>query len=253
MTTRPALEVRDVTVRYGLVTAVDHVSLQVPEDGIVAVLGANGAGKTSLLTALAGVCPGHVEGEVDLFGERSSFRRPHKVVRDGVVLVPEGRRVFAPLTVEENLLVGAVTRRSRAAVRAGVTEMYELFPILGDRRALPAGHLSGGEQQMLALGRALMSQPRLVLLDEPSMGLAPIMVDRVMDAVKEISTRGIAILVVEQNAAAVLRVATEAYVFANGRAVRHGTADDIRSDPVVAKAFLGHDTGADVGGRDVSE
>lgn len=236
---QPALELQDVTIRYGLVTAVDGVSLSVDQNGIVAVLGANGAGKTSLLTALAGVCPGQVSGRVTLFGDAKSFRAPHKVVRDGMVLVPEGRRVFAPLTVEENLLLGAHTRRKRAVVNSAVADVYELFPILKERRAVPAGLLSGGEQQMLAFGRALMSNPRLILMDEPSMGLAPIMVDRVMEALTTINSRGISILVAEQNAAAVLRVATHAYVFSNGRVVRGGPADAVRSDPIVAKAFLG--------------
>ncbi|MCU1690946.1 MAG: transporter ATP-binding protein [Frankiales bacterium] len=241
-----ALELQDINVRYGLVCAVQDVSLSVPQGGIVAVLGANGAGKTSLLTALAGVCPGQVSGKVTLFGEPRPFRAPHRVVRDGMVLVPEGRRVFAPLSVEENLLLGAHTRKGRAAVAAAVDEVYDMFPVLGERRAVPAGLLSGGEQEMLAFGRALVSDPRVILMDEPSMGLAPIMVDRVMDALQVINARGISILVVEQNAAAVLRVATYAYVFANGRVVRHGAADEVAADPAVASAFLGAQVDAPV-------
>lgn len=240
--THPALEVRDLRVTYGLVTGVDGVSLTVPQGEMVAVLGANGAGKSSLLSALAGVCPGQVSGSVSFFGEDKGFRAPHRVVRDGTVLVPEGRKIFAPLTVEENLLVGGHVRNSRASARTACDEVYDLFPILRERRAVPGGLLSGGEQEMLAIGRALMSRPRLILMDEPSMGLAPIMVDRVMEALKEINSRGMSILVVEQNAAAVLRVATHAYVFKNGRVVTNGPASEIQSDPVVARAFLGqHD------------
>ena len=245
MTMQTALELQNINVRYGLVSAVDNVSLSVEVGGIVAVLGANGAGKTSLLTALAGMCPGQVSGQVSLFGESKPFRSPFKVVKDGMVLVPEGRRVFAPLSVEDNLLLGAHTRRKRSAVKSGIDEIYDLFPILKDRRAVAAGLLSGGEQEMLAFGRALMSEPRLILMDEPSMGLAPIMVDRVMDALTVINERGISILVVEQNAAAVLRVATHAFVFANGKVVQSGPAAEVRSDPSVARAFLGHDTAGD--------
>ncbi|MDA8281163.1 MAG: ABC transporter ATP-binding protein [Actinomycetota bacterium] len=240
------LELRDVTVRYGHVLAVDAVCLAVERGAIVAVLGANGAGKTSLLTALAGICPGETSGSVALFGRDRGFRPAHQVVHDGMVLVPEGRRVFAPLTVEENLLVGGYTQRKRAAAQKGLAEVYELFPMLQKRRSVPAGLLSGGEQEMLAFGRAMMSQPRLILMDEPSMGLAPIMVDRVMDALRSINDQGTSILVVEQNAAAVLRVASYAYVFANGRVVHGGSAEEVRSDPAVASAFLGLGEEADV-------
>lgn len=240
MTPQPlALEIEDVRVSYGHVRAVDGVSLAVPERSIVAVLGANGAGKSSLLSAIAGVCPGQVSGRLSLYGEPRRFRSAHRTVRDGLVLVPEGRRVFAPLSVEENLLVGAYTRGRGKASKRTREEVYELFPILHTRRDVPAGLLSGGEQEMLAFGRALMSSPRLILMDEPSMGLAPIMVDRVMDALTAINERGISILVVEQNAAAVLRVVHQACVFAHGRVVRAGSAESIKCDPVVAKAFLG--------------
>jgi branched-chain amino acid transport system ATP-binding protein len=237
-----ALEVEDIHVRYGHVIAVDGVSVAVPEKSIVAVLGANGAGKSSLLGALAGICPGQVRGRVTLHGRPHRFRSAHRAVRDGMVLVPEGRRVFAPLTVAENLQVGGYARASRSGSRQTLQEVYDLFPVLHERRDVAAGLLSGGEQEMLAFGRALMSAPRVILMDEPSMGLAPIMVDRVMDALTAINERGISILVVEQNAAAVLRVAHQACVFAHGRVVRSGSAEAIRSDPVVARAFLGlHD------------
>jgi branched-chain amino acid transport system ATP-binding protein len=236
----PALEIRDVKVRYGHVIAVDGVSLSVEANSVVAVLGANGAGKTSLLNALAGVCPGQVSGSIALFGQERPFRSAHRTAREGMVLVPEGRRVFSPLSVEENLLVGGYASRLRAKSRETLGEIYDLFPNLKARRSVPAGLLSGGEQQMLAFGRALMGTPRLILMDEPSMGLAPVIVDRVMDGLKLINQRGISILVVEQNAAAVLRAADYAYVFAGGRVMSSGTAEDVKKDPVVAKAFLGY-------------
>jgi branched-chain amino acid transport system ATP-binding protein len=236
----PALEIRDVKVRYGHVIALDGVSLSVPANSIVAVLGANGAGKTSLLTALAGICPGQISGAMSFFGQPRAFRSAYKTARDGIVLVPEGRRVFAPLSVEENLLVASYARGGRANPRHTLGEVYELFPILHTRRGVAAGLLSGGEQQMLAFGRAIMAAPRLILMDEPSMGLAPIIVDRVMEALKLINQRGASILVVEQNAAAVLRVADYAHVFAGGRVVSSGSADEVKKDPVVARAFLGY-------------
>jgi branched-chain amino acid transport system ATP-binding protein len=236
----PALEIHDVKVRYGHVIALDGVSLSVPPNSIVAVLGANGAGKTSLLTALAGICPGQISGSLSFFGQERPFRAAYKTARDGMVLVPEGRRVFAPLSVEENLLVASYARGRRAKSRQTLDEVYELFPILHTRRSVAAGLLSGGEQQMLAFGRAIMAAPRLILMDEPSMGLAPIIVDRVMEALKLINQRGISILVVEQNAAAVLRVADYAHVFAAGRVLSSGSANEVMKDPVVAKAFLGY-------------
>jgi branched-chain amino acid transport system ATP-binding protein len=243
----PALEIHDMKVRYGHVIALDGVSLSVPANAIVAVLGANGAGKTSLLTALAGICPGQISGAMSFFGQPRGFRSAYKTARDGMVLVPEGRRVFAPLSVEENLLVASYARGRRAKSRHTLDEVYELFPILHTRRSVAAGLLSGGEQQMLAFGRAIMAAPRLILMDEPSMGLAPIIVDRVMEALKLINQRGASILVVEQNAAAVLRVADYAHVFSGGRVVSSGSADEVKKDAVVAKAFLGYHEAIEIG------
>jgi branched-chain amino acid transport system ATP-binding protein len=238
--TEPAdLEVTDLVVEYGHIRAVDGISLSVGRGAIVAVLGANGAGKTSTLNALAGISPGRVTGAISTFGSRSSSRRAHRIARSGMVLVPEGRQVFSPLTVADNLLVGGHARRGRRGLEQTMAEIYELFPVLHERRDSPAGLLSGGEQQMLAFGRAMMSQPRLILMDEPSMGLAPIMVDRVMGALQAINERGTSILVVEQNAAAVLEVAHYAYVLNQGRIIHHAPAEEVKDDPIVVASFLG--------------
>jgi branched-chain amino acid transport system ATP-binding protein len=232
------LEVRDLVVRYGDVTAVSGISLAVPRGSVVVVLGPNGAGKTSTLRAMAGGLRAHVSGDIELFGERVTGRPAHRIVARGMVLVPEGRQMIAPLTVQENLLLGAYQQRSRARVRAKLAEVHELFPVLRERHALPAGVLSGGEQQMLAFGRALMAEPRLILMDEPSMGLSPLMVDRIMDAVLEINGLGTSILLVEQNAAA-FRVASHAFVLDQGRIVSSGTAAEVQADPLMRQAFLG--------------
>jgi branched-chain amino acid transport system ATP-binding protein len=232
------LVVRDLFVRYGDVLAVRGISLSVPRGSVVVVLGPNGAGKTSTLRALAGGLRARIDGEVSLFGESIARRPAHRVVSRGMVLVPEGRQVIAPLTVEENLLLGAHLQRSRTRIRAKLKEVHELFPVLSDRRTSAAGVLSGGEQQMLAFGRALMAEPRVILMDEPSMGLSPIMVDRVMDAVHAINRLGTSILLVEQNAAA-FRVASHALVLDQGRVVSAGTPASVRDDPLMAQAFLG--------------
>jgi branched-chain amino acid transport system ATP-binding protein len=241
----PALEVRELRVSYGHIAAVNGITLQAGAGSVVAVLGANGAGKSSTLRALAGDSPGRVSGQITLFGSAVRPRRAHRMVRSGMVLVPEGRQVFAPLSVADNLLVGGYVRGGRRALDATMAEIFELFPVLADRRDSPAGLLSGGEQQMLAFGRAMMSKPRLILMDEPSMGLAPIMVDRVMAALIDINARGTSILVVEQNAAAVLEVAHYAYVLSHGRIVHEGPAAEVRDSAVVADSFLGLHEDAD--------
>lgn len=241
----PALVVERLGVRYGHVTAVADLSLTVPAGTVVTVLGANGAGKSSTLRALSGAITASVTGDARLFGERILGRPAHRIVARGMVLVPEGRQVVAPLTVEENLLLGGYRQRSRSRLRASLAECYELFEALRERRDAPAGLLSGGEQQMLAFGRALMAEPRVVLMDEPSMGLSPLMVDRVMGAVKVLNERGISILLVEQNANASFGVASEAYVLDQGRVVRSGPVAEVRADPIVAQAFLGLRQNAD--------
>lgn len=234
-----ALQVDDLVVRYGGVTAVNGISLKVGSKDIVALLGANGAGKSSTLTALAGSSPGSVSGTIRLFGDKLGRSKAHRLTKRGVALVPEGRHVFAPLTVEDNLTLGAYRIKSRRRIDELMSDVYELFPILAERRKGYAGLLSGGEQQMLAFGRAMMSDPNLILMDEPSMGLAPIMVDRVMSAVRAINERGAAILIVEQNAVAALGVASFAYVLELGRVVHSGPATELSRDPAVARAFLG--------------
>ena len=233
------LVVEDLVVRYGHVTAVDGVSLTVDEGAVVAVLGANGAGKSSMLRAISGSLRGSADGRVTLFG-KSLLRKPaHRIVKHGMVMVPEGRQVVAPLTVEENLLLGAYQLRSRQRTLQLLEECYDLFPVLRERRNGLSGLLSGGEQQMLAFGRALMADPKVILMDEPSMGLSPAMVDRVMGAVTAINQRGTSILLVEQNAAGALSVATYAHVLEQGKIVRSGPAAEIAKDDVVAQSFLG--------------
>ncbi|MGY1712116.1 ABC transporter ATP-binding protein [Geodermatophilus sp. SYSU D00758] len=231
------LEIADLHVRYATAEAVRGVSLGAEPGRVTLVLGANGAGKTSTLRAAAGLVPVHA-GQMRLEGRDITRRAPHKVVRDGMVLVPEGRRVFAPLTVEENLVLGGYTA-SRERSRQVLARVYEMFPILRERRGGPAGLLSGGEQQMLAFGRALMSSPRVILLDEPSMGLAPTMVESVLGAVRDMADSGIAVLLVEQNADMGMEVADSVVAMARGEVVFAGAAAEARSNASVLRAFLG--------------
>ncbi|PXY29376.1 ABC transporter ATP-binding protein [Prauserella coralliicola] len=231
------LEIEDLRVSYGSVEAVRGVSARASEGRVTLVLGANGAGKSTTLRAVCGLVPVR-SGEVRLGGASIVGRAPHKTVRDGLVLVPEGRRVFAPLTVEENLVLGGYTA-PRAQARRTLEQVYTMFPVLRERRRGAAGLLSGGEQQMLAFGRALMSSPRVMLLDEPSMGLAPAMVESVLGAVREMADSGIALLVVEQNAELGLEIADDVVVLARGEAVFHGSAAEARSHSSVVRAFLG--------------
>ncbi|SCG72093.1 ABC transporter ATP-binding protein [Micromonospora inositola] len=235
----PDLVVEDLTVRYGPVEAVRGVSLQVDRAAIVAIVGANGAGKSSALTALAGICAGSVSASVRLVGEQLRIKRPHRIVERGMVLVPEGRRMISPLSVQDNLLLGGYRHRSGRRLRALLTDVYDLFPILSERRDVPSGLLSGGEQQMLAFGRAMMADPRLMLMDEPTMGLSPSMTDRVMEAISAINERGVSVLLVEQNAAAALPIASFAYVLDRGEVVHAGPAREVSSDPILAQTFLG--------------
>ena len=241
------LEISDLHVRYGTAEAVRGVSLSAVPGRVTLVLGANGAGKTSTLHAVAGLVPVH-EGRVALGGADVTGRAPHKIVRDGLVLVPEGRRMFAPLTVEENLVLGGYTA-TREKSREVLEQVYGMFPILRERRRGAAGLLSGGEQQMLAFGRALMSSPDVMMLDEPSMGLAPTMVDSVLGAVRDIADSGIAVLLVEQNAEVGLEVADEVVAMARGEVVFSGPAAQARSNSSVVLAFLGE---AALAGRESS-
>ncbi len=232
-----ALEIRGLEVRYGPVRAVRGVDLDVGPGGVTALLGANGAGKTTTLMAAAGARR-VAAGSVSIFGRDMTGADPETVVRAGVAISPEGRRVFASLSVEENLTVAGAVVADRALARRRRAEMMERFPILGERRRQLAGLLSGGEQQMLAVARALMSGPRLLLLDEPSLGLAPQMVDRIFEIVEALRAEGIAVLLVEQNAALALEVADRAVVLANGAVAAAGTPAEIADDALLRSAYL---------------
>ena len=231
------LEITDLHVHYGKVAAVRGISLSVQPGRVTLVLGANGAGKTTTLRAVAGLQKPH-SGEITLDGKRITGLPAHRIVQRGLALVPEGRKVFAPLTVLENLKLGGYTA-PRDAEAASLQRVFELFPILAERRAGAAGLLSGGEQQMLAFGRGLMSKPRVMLMDEPSMGLAPTMVDTVLNRVRAIADSGIGVLMVEQNAEAGLEVADDVVVVARGEVVFSGAASVARSHSSVVLAFLG--------------
>jgi branched-chain amino acid transport system ATP-binding protein len=231
------LAVRGLSVRYGAVEAVRGLDLDVARGEIVALLGANGAGKTSALSAIAGLIPA-ARGTVVLDGVPVSGTAAEALSRRGVALVPEGRRVFAGLTVLENLILGGAAHADPGTRRARVAEMEARFPILGERRAQKAGLLSGGEQQMLAIARALMSAPRLLLMDEPSLGLAPQMVERVFDLIARLRAEGMTVLLVEQNVPMSLDIADRAVVLANGRAVLAGPARELAASDALRSAYL---------------
>ncbi len=233
----PLLLVDNLSVQYGRVTAVRGISLRVEEGALVSLVGANGAGKTSTLAAIAGLT--RAGGRVRFGGREVLGKKPSELVRRGLVLVPEGRQILATLTVRENLELGGYARRDRAGVAADVRAMMERFPILGQRQKLPAGSLSGGEQQMLAIARALVAQPRLLLLDEPSMGLAPQFVARVFAILRALHADGRSVLLVEQNARQALAISDEAYVLETGAIAIAGPAAALADDPRVVAAYLG--------------
>jgi branched-chain amino acid transport system ATP-binding protein len=239
----PLLEVTGLQVRYGGAVAVRGIDLHVDQGEVSVVLGANGAGKTSSLRAVAGQLR-RSGGSIRWDGTEISTWPSYRIARAGLVMVPEGRKIFAPLTVEENLLVGGYTNRSKRRRQEVMDQVCAMFPILGNRHSQAAGLLSGGEQQMLAFGRAMMAEPKVILMDEPSMGLAPAVVDLVMDSIAEIAKTGIGILMVEQNAMAALEVAHRAVVLERGEIVLTGTADEVRTHPDVVRAFLGEKAGA---------
>ena len=214
----PLLEISNVSVRYGAVTAVRDFSGSVGDGDVVVVLGANGAGKSSLLRSIVGLAP-KAGGRVTFDGKDITRWRTNRISRAGIALVPEGRRIFSPLSVQDNLLLGGYGNTNRAEKARLLSEIYERFPVLAERRDRQAGLLSGGEQQMLAFGRALMSAPRLMMMDEPSMGLAPVAVDKVMSTVESIAASGIAVLMVEQNAAMAQDLATSAIVMERGEII----------------------------------
>jgi branched-chain amino acid transport system ATP-binding protein len=232
------LELRGITAGYGHFTALWDVSLRVDAGEAVAVVGPNGAGKTTLLRVVSGVIPPR-SGALLFDGVALTGRPAHEVVAHGIAHVPEGRRLFPALTVADNLKMGAYLPRARRAYRESLERVYTLFPILAERRSQRAGSLSGGEQQMLAIGRALMSRPKLILLDEPSMGLAPVMVLRVFDLIRRIREEGYTILVVEQNVRQVLKLVDRAYLLEVGRIKIEGRAAELAEQDFVRKAYVG--------------
>ena len=232
------LTVEGLRAGYGAVEALHGISLRVEPGEIVALLGANGAGKSTTLRAISGLVR-PTAGEIRLDGEPLAGVPPHGIVARGLVQVPEGRRLFATLTVRENLEMGAFARKDPGGVEASRALVHRLFPVLRDRERQLAGTLSGGEQQMLAIGRALMAAPRILLLDEPSLGLSPILVRTILAALAEINGAGVTILLVEQNARAALRLAHRAYVLVTGSVALEGPAKDLLDDPAVRRAYLG--------------
>jgi branched-chain amino acid transport system ATP-binding protein len=230
------LKVDRLSVAYGAVTAVREVSIEVPAGSIVALVGANGAGKSSLLSAISGLVP--YTGTVTYNGQPLP-KQSHQVVAKGLVHVPEGRRIFSNLTVYENLLAGAYTRWDMTRIKQDLARVYKLFPVLEQRRSQYAGTLSGGERQMLAIGRALMSRPQMLLVDEPSLGLSPLLASQVLGLIREVNTQGVTILLVDQNARKSLQIADYAYVLQQGRIVKEGDACQLLNDPAVQEAYLG--------------
>jgi branched-chain amino acid transport system ATP-binding protein len=231
------LEIRSISSHYGRIEALHGIDLDVKQGQLVALVGANGAGKTTLLRTISGVQPASA-GSIHLFGRDITRLAANERVRLGICQVPEGRHVFGPMSIEDNLRLGAYTR-ARNNVDADLERMYELFPILKEKRALPAGTLSGGQQQMLAMARALMGQPTLLLLDEPSMGLAPLLVEEIFRVVKHLKSEGITIFLVEQNAHAALSIADIGYVMETGHTVVTGTGESLLNNEQVKQAYLG--------------
>jgi branched-chain amino acid transport system ATP-binding protein len=234
------LEVKDLEVAYGKILAVKKISFSVEQGQVVSLIGTNGAGKTTTLKTISGLLR-PTGGEIWFQGERIDHVAAHDIVTRGLAHSPEGRRIFPRLSVEENLMLGAFSRRDPTGVRTDLESAYELFPILGERRKQPAGTFSGGEQQMLAMGRAMMSRPKLLMLDEPSMGLSPIMMKRIMSTVTELQRQGTTILLVEQNAQAALKRADFGYVLEVGKIVLSGSGSDLLVNDSVRKAYLGED------------
>ncbi|MBP3852943.1 MAG: ABC transporter ATP-binding protein [Erysipelotrichaceae bacterium] len=232
------LEIQDLHVHYGVIEALKGVSLEVKEKEIVSLIGANGAGKTTLLHAISGIVE-KTSGDIR-FMDTSIFKsNPKNIVASGLVQVPEGRRIFTGLSVYENLMMGAFLRKDKDGIQNDLERVYDLFPILRERKDQDASTLSGGEQQMLAMARALMAQPKLLLLDEPSMGLAPILVKEIFSIIEEINEQGTTVLLIEQNAKMALSIADRAYVLETGSIVLNGTGKELLGSPEVQKAYLG--------------
>ncbi len=242
MSITPLLAIEGLSVAYGGIQAVKGIDLHVDPGELVCLIGANGAGKTTTLKGICGLQPIR-SGTVRYAGEDVTGRPAFELVRRGLAMVPEGRGVFGALTIEENLLMGAYTRNDRAGVATDMERVYTLFPRLRERRRQTAGTLSGGEQQMLAMGRSLMSRPKLLLLDEPSMGLAPLMVQKVFETVMAVSREGVTILLIEQNAKLALEIANRGYVMESGEITLAGDAKSLLRDPAVRAAYLGEAVG----------
>ena len=232
------LEVKDLHVYYGMIHAIKGVSFEVEKGEIIALIGANGAGKTTILHTISGLLSPK-SGSIRFEGQELTKIPAHKIVSLGMAQVPEGRRVFAQMSVLQNLKMGAFTRSDKAEVEASLATVFERFPRLAERRNQPAGTLSGGEQQMLAMGRALMSSPKIILMDEPSMGLSPILVNEIFDIIRSVNEAGATVLLVEQNARKALNIANRAYVLETGRVVTGGDAREMMNDDSIRKAYLG--------------
>ncbi len=231
------LNVKDINVFYGAIHAISDISFNVDEGEIVTLIGANGAGKSTTLNTISGLLRSKT-GDIEFMGSSIAKMTPNKIVSEGLVMVPEGRRIFLGMTVEENLEMGAYTR-PKSEIKESMEQVYELFPRLRERKAQIGGTLSGGEQQMLAMGRALMAKPKLIMLDEPSMGLAPLLVDLIFEIITDLHKAGSTILLVEQNAQAALSIADRAYVLETGKIVKTGKGSELISDPDIKKAYLG--------------
>lgn len=232
------LKITDMEVYYGVIQAIKKLSFEVNQGEVVALIGANGAGKTTILHTITGLVPSK-SGKIEFEGCDITKMPGHKLVSLGIAHVPEGRRVFAQLTVLENLKLGAFTRKEKKEIEETLNMVYQKFPRLKERKNQEAGTLSGGEQQMLAMGRALMSHPKIILMDEPSMGLSPLLVEEIFKIIREISASGTTVLLVEQNAKKALSIADRAYVLETGKIVLEGNANDLLHDESVKKAYLG--------------
>ena len=232
------LEIKDLCVNYGMITALKGISFEVNEGEVIALIGANGAGKTTTLHAVTGLIPAK-SGSIMLNGKELTKTPAHKIVEMGMAHVPEGRRIFQQLSVLDNLKLGAYTRKDKENISKDLDMVYERFPRLAERKTQIAGTLSGGEQQMLAMGRALMSSPKIVVMDEPSMGLSPILVSEIFDIITSIRKDGTTVLLVEQNAKKALSIADRAYVLETGNIVLSGRASDLINDESIKKAYLG--------------
>jgi len=233
-----ALSIRGLKIRYGAIEAVKGIDLEVPEGHVVALLGANGAGKTSTLRCISGLTPA-AEGSIAFFGKDITNMEPEKITRTGIVQSPEGRQIFRDLTVEENLRTGAFTVHSKAQVKANFEKCYEYFPRLKERKSQMSYTLSGGELQMLAIARALMASPKLLLLDEPSLGLAPLVVRDIFSIIARLKAEGTTVLIVEQNALQTLKIADYGYVLATGKVSIEGSANELITDTRLVEAYLG--------------